>query len=177
VAQELQSGKQTYFSIAYSGNNIWNPGANFAYSRILDRKDNPAAGKTNSLEMRWRASTGFYLDPGSHWALFSNAGIGFRKPGNRVVFTFSLSPAGIYRSFLTETYLVNADEVKKVFLPGNFYYSPGAGFDIGRKLADKPESEIFGGIQVITLIPYNTYLMPLVHMRIGLRFASKGGRL
>jgi len=176
-AQELHTNKQIFYSIAYSGNNIWNPGADFAYNRILGRKDNPSAGKSNSLEMLWRANTGFYLDPGSHGALYGNAGFGFRKPGGRVVFTFDLSPAGIYRSFLTETYLVRVDEVGKVFLPGNFFYSPGAGFDIGRKLAGTHHSEIFGRIQVITLIPYNTYLMPLIHIQIGLRFAAKGGKL
>jgi len=176
IAQERMTAEESTYTISYAGNNLWNPGADLAFDRIIGNKESAASHRKNTRSFIWRGNAGFYIDPGSHGAVYTQFGLGLRKMKSKSSFTFYLSPVGLYRSFLTESYSVEETDVTRVFLPGNLYVAPSAGVDIGRSLNRGEGDELMVGIQMISLYPYNTYFMPLVNIRMGYRFSAKGGQ-
>lgn len=118
-----------------------------------------------------------YLDPGSHAGLFSNAGISYRRTSakgrSRLI---ALNPAGIYRSFLAETYSYdNQGGVNRVTLPGTLYYAPAFSFGIGKFTDRSLQSGWFTQVTVITLVPYNHWVMPLINLEAGIMIGKRGG--
>lgn len=118
-----------------------------------------------------------YLDPGSHAGLFSNAGISYRRTSgkgrNRLI---ALNPAGVYRSFLAETYSYdNQGDVNRVTLPGTLYYAPAFSLGTGKFTDHSSHSGWFAQVTVITLVPYNHWIMPLINLEAGIMFGKRGG--
>lgn len=132
-----------------------------------------------SLKKEWvpGANIGVYLDPGSHAGIFTNAGIGYRRTNEKGRTRYaSLNPAGIYRSFLTETYAYDDQgTVERVTLPGNFYYAPAFSVGIGKFTDPDFQSGWFTHLTIITLMPYNHWVMPLINLEAGIMLGKRGG--
>lgn len=207
------------YSVAYFGNNLWNPGlklgmevawkvktslvkpeAETILHSISDERvegppsrtgtDMPASmndgvladhvqSRKYYIKKEWvpGANIGFYLDPGSHAGLFTNAGIGYRRTNEKGRTRYAaLNPAGIYRSFLTETYAYDEQgTIERVALPGNFYYAPAFSLGIGKFTNPNLQSGWFTHLTVITLAPYNHWVMPLINLEAGIIFGKRGG--
>jgi len=172
---DLKYPKSTY-SLSYSGNNLWNPGVNAALDYpLLEWASSEAPADHNKIVLL-RGKLGFFLDPGSHAALYSNYGFSYKhvKRQSRFI-SLSLQPLGIYRSMFAESYAYEEDAVRRIPFPGNFYYAPEAGIGFGKQLDPFMGNELFVNLNVMTLIPYNTYFMPLLMVDLGYRFGRKGG--
>jgi hypothetical protein len=169
------------YSVAYFGNNLWNPGLKLGmeYSRKVKANIDSQGAEDIFPKKEWvpGANIGVYLDPGSHAGLFTDAGIGYRRTSAKGSTRFvSLHPAGIYRSFLTETYRYNEEVgVEHVTLPGNFYFAPSFSLGIGKLTGPALQSGWFTQLTVITLVPYNHWLMPLINLEAGIMFGKRGG--
>ncbi|MEX0987486.1 MAG: hypothetical protein WD052_08415 [Bacteroidales bacterium] len=180
-AQTTSSDPLYRYSVAYFGNNLWNPGVKLGmeYTWKVKNATDHVPNLKRSLQKEWvpGASIGFYLDPGSHAGLFSNAGIGYRRTnGNDRTRYASLNPAGIYRSFLTETYAYDDQgNIERVTLPGNFYYAPAFSIGIGKFTGPDLQSGWFTHLTITTLIPYNHWIMPLINLEVGIMFGKRGG--
>lgn len=161
------------YTVSYFGNNLWNPGLKFGAE--MPKNENTITnkkGKERSILNNYAADIGFYRDGGSHVGVFLGAGWQRKKVFNKRFFiTMEGKPLGFYRSFLPETYKVEDDgSIKKVGLPGRFYFAPSvsAGFGIAGK--KDTERALFAKVHVITLLPYNTYIMPLLNIELGYQF-------
>jgi hypothetical protein len=180
-AQNEGSDSPYRYSVAYFGNNLWNPGlkAGVEYTwKVKTNVDNPGV-EAIFPKKEWvpAANIGLYLDPGSHAGLFTNAGIGYRRTNDKGNYRFvSLQPAGMYRSFLTETYRYNEqDGVERVPLPGNLYFAPAFSLGIGKFTNPALQSGWFTQFTVITLVPYNHWIMPLINLEAGIILGKRGG--
>jgi hypothetical protein len=157
------------YSVSYFGNNLWNPGLKLGVEHAWKRPVLKAWNVAGNI--------GMYLDPGSHAGLFSNAGISYRstsaKGRNRLI---ALNPAGIYRSFLAETYSYDSQGgVTRVMLPGTLYYAPAFSLGIGKFTDPSSQSGWFTQVTVITLLPYNHWIMPLINLEAGIIIGKRGG--
>ncbi|MDF1573261.1 MAG: hypothetical protein P1P82_16755 [Bacteroidales bacterium] len=185
-AQNTTSASPYSYSVAYFGNNLWNPGIKLGFEydwKVQNETIDPATDNSTPHKMpvkkAWMpgGNIGIYLDPGSHAGLFGNAGISYRRTSekgrNRHI---ALNPAGIYRSFLTETYAYdNQGGVDRVTLPGNLYYAPAFSFGVGKFTNRSLHSGWFTQVTVITLMPYNHWIMPLINLEVGFMFGKRGG--
>jgi len=164
------------WGISYSGNNLWNPGVKGAVYLVLKERSQSTNSSLQPGRLLLSNYFGFYHDPGSHSALYYTYGAEYKFPseGNQLRSVY-IHPAGIYRSFLPETYEVNATgTIERVSLPGRFYYSPAAGFRFGRTFTDKRIRGWQAGVTIVLLIPYNTYVMPLINIEAGILLPWKG---
>jgi len=159
--------------LSYLGNNFWNPGlkasldAGIYTAAIITSKE-----KTRSLQKSHRLDIGFFADPGSYRGLFINAGWQ-RKTiyPNRFFISWAANPIGLFRSFLHETYEVSPDgEISKVTLPGRLYLAPSFQTSLGRVSKKHPDRSCFARLNMILLIPYNTFIMPLLNVEVGCTF-------
>jgi hypothetical protein len=180
-AQTTANDSPNRYSVAYFGNNLWNPGLKLGmeYTRkVKAYLDGPGAEEIFP-KREWvpGANIGFYLDPGSHAGLFTNAGISYRRTNAKGSTRFvSLHPAGIYRSFLAETYRYNDQgDVERVPLPGNFYFAPAFSLGIGKLTGPALQSGWFTRLTVITLVPYNHWIMPMINLEAGIMLGKRGG--
>jgi hypothetical protein len=165
-------------NLSYHGNNLWNPGLNagieqpWSVSQKADRKSRPVI-----LEKYFNADLGFFRDYSRQTPFFSHLGINrrrYREDKGGFHFQFGFSPVGIYRSFLPETWEYKTDgTVEKVFLPGRWYYAPVVSMGLGRFHNNKPGTGWFVEMNITTLIPYNTYVMPLLNIKAGFRIPMK----
>jgi hypothetical protein len=161
------------YHLSYFGNNLWNPGLEAgvilprqrATKSLLDKRDRKIH-KNHIIDL------GFYLDPGSHLGLFAHAG--WQRKSifpSRYFISYAASPIGLYRSFLPATYAVNdVGAVEKVRLPGRSYFAPSLQASLGRVSKKDPEKGIYLQAEIITLMPYNTYILPLLNISIGYHF-------
>jgi hypothetical protein len=153
-------------------------GIEYIIGRYATEGESPVA-PVNSPQREWMAlaDAGFYLDPGSHAGAFTGAGFGFRRTSeNGRTRSLSFKPASVYRSFLSETYLYDSQgAVEPVTLPGNVYYAPSFSFGIGKYSNQPSQSAWFVQLTVITLMPYNSYVMPLLNLEVGWLFDKRGG--
>ncbi|WP_235293836.1 hypothetical protein [Portibacter lacus] len=138
----------TSINIAYFGNNFWNPGAQFQVNSTI--KNN-----VHHLQLS------FFTDPQSHSALLINYGISIYKK----TFYFEVSPLGLFRSILRNTYSIseNGSVSEPSNFSGNWYYSPGLSIGIHKR------RRFHTKLQFQILTPYNSTLMPLVNWSIGYR--------
>jgi hypothetical protein len=176
---QAQESPQLTLNVGYWGNNIWNPGVKLGleYARQVKSKSN-RRGKEVLVQSFFSGDMGAYVDPGSHTGLLSQVGLHIRKwrPG-KVYYSWGVSPVGVYRSFLPETYEVGDNgTVNRVTLPGRFYFAPGVHFSVGKQLKNRPGIGWFGGVDLMGLVPYNTYAMVLVNVQLGCRFELKNTR-
>lgn len=180
-AQSAAPDSPYRYSVAYFGNNLWNPGLKLGMEYTWKVNTNVVKSEAEGIftKKEWipGANIGLYLDPGSHAGLFTNAGIGYRRINAKGNARFaSLHPAGIYRSFLTETYRFNEQgDVERVPLPGNFYFAPAFSLGIGKFTDPALQSGWYTRLTVITLIPYNHWIMPLINLETGFMLGKRGG--
>lgn len=174
--QNNEASPKFTYSLSYSGNNLWNPGVNaYLDYPLLEWPSSEAPADHNRIVML-KGKLGFFLDPGSHAALYSNYGLSYKHVNRQSSFiTLSLQPLGIYRSMFAESYAFEGDAVRRIPFAGNFYYAPEAGIGFGKQLDPFMGNELFVNLNVMTLIPYNTYFMPLLMVEMGYRFGRKGG--
>lgn len=166
----------SYYTVAYAGNNLWNPGVEIGAGFLLHTF--PArSGKKNLLDRQvyFLSNIGIYLDPGSHAGLYNQYGVVFRRSKSQGWFhSLELLPVGVYRSFLPETWTVEAGELAvQVILPGRTYFAPGIGYHFGNGVSEDRGGDWFAGCSMTLLIPYNTYVMPVLSIDLGLRFAGR----
>ncbi|MEZ4849546.1 MAG: hypothetical protein R3B93_13190 [Bacteroidia bacterium] len=132
-----QDSKSLLYSFSYYGNNLWNPGLKAGAEKIWKEKESTnKKGKTRYHQTTLNGNFSFYIDPASHTGVFTDVGLTYRKfYANDWFYSVGISPIGIYRSFLAQTYQVNTSgEIKKVTLPGRFYFSPSGSIGLGKKL-------------------------------------------
>lgn len=162
----------TSLSLSYCGNNVWNPGLSAGLEiPVFDNTVTSRKGKDLNRMRILIINAGTYIDPGSHMALFATGGIENRKVRNSGFYTSSgFYPLGLYRSFLPTTFEVTGEgNVRQVNAPGRFYYSPELSLGIGRLYEMNPGTGWFARLDMILLIPYNTYAMPLFITEAGYR--------
>jgi TM2 domain-containing membrane protein YozV len=164
------------FNIGYYGNNLWNPGLNagieqpWSFTQNTNKKQ-----RAYTIEKFFNADVGFFRDYSRQTPFFTHVGINRRRNReNKIHLQMGFSPVGIYRSFLPETweYTVNGT-VEKIFLPSRWYYAPVVSMGIGRFRNNQPGTGWFVEMNLTTLIPYNTYVMPLINVKAGYRIPLK----
>lgn len=151
--------------LAYAGNNLWNPGLSLTW-------DQPLQWQSNGTHTWWRfVQGGIYVDPRSHTGLYATAGISREKPFKEAAFwTIQVAPIGLYRSFLPTTYEVGvAGRIDRVILPGRWYLSPTAQLTVGKLLPNTKDKAWYVGVKGMLLLPYNTYVLPLLFVEAGVR--------
>jgi hypothetical protein len=136
-------------SVGYLGNNLWNPGLNLS----VDKKIN---------NLNHTIDLAVFNDPGSHTAAFVLYGLQKVKPK----WSFSAYPIGLYRSFLPNTYKIDASgQISEPSnIAGNFYFSPA--ISVKRRHIKR----FYTKAQVLILMPYNTFIMPVFNVGIGYVF-------
>lgn len=165
--------KDLSYSISYLGNNLWNPG--FKLGAIAPKTSQIKSNKKEkkrTIQTNYIGSLGFYHDQNSHSGVFVHAGWQRKKIySNRFFIAWEGKPLGIYRSFLPETYKVAEDgSVTKVSIPGRFYLAPSASAGIGFVDRLNPNQGLFAKVNMMLLLPYNTYVMPLLNVEFGYQF-------
>jgi hypothetical protein len=133
-------------SIGYLGNNLWNPGINLS----IDQK---------IKNLHHTLDFAIYCDPGSYTAALALYGL--KKLKSK--WSFAAYPVGIYRSFLPNTYRVDASNQisEPSSLAGNFYFCPTI------SIQRKHYKRFYSKAQVLVLMPYNTFVMPVINLGIG----------
>jgi hypothetical protein len=175
-AQGESEDPHTSIFVSYSGNNAWNPGISAGIEYPFNNPGRAGEVTDRKTNLYARSVTGLYIDPGSHGGLYSNLGLEIRMHRSKSgAFSVFAHPIGVYRSFLTETYAFENDQVRRVPLAGNVYYAPYAGVGYSKEILKHPGDTWFFNFGVMTLLPYNTYLMPLMMVDIGYRFQWKRG--
>ncbi len=173
--------------ISYFGNTMFRPGvrADLEKSWKIFQKTKPKNSRRKgdyllykSRELLPVAGAGFFVHPRQYTAVFADAGIKFRKTRsksfrNRIRRWGASTGFGVFRSFLPETYEVNDDEVKKVFLAGRTYVYPYLALHTEKSWRKNPNHAYFATFSSMFLMPYNTTVVPLLHLQIGYRFKFK----
>lgn len=140
-------------SLAYWGNNLWNPGLSAGLSW------------QQAAHPRWAlaARLGGYWDPGSHTGTLVQGGWQYAKPlGQRWQYSLGISPLGVLRAGLPRTYAVSPQgEVTRVRAPGRWYAAPGLSLGLHHARG------LFTRLHLLTLFPYNTAFLPQLHVEIG----------
>lgn len=162
------------FNLSYHGNNLWNPGLNAGIEQTwsviqkVNRRHKPL-----TIETFFNVDLGFFRDYSQQTPFFTHFGINkrrYREDKGGFHYQLGFSPVGIYRSFLPETWEYSATGmVEKVFMPGRWYYAPVVSMGIGRFRNNQPGTGWFIEMNITTLIPYNTYVMPLLNLKAGYR--------
>jgi len=88
--------------------------------------------------------------------------------GVKTHYTFGLHPLGRMRSWLPRTYAVlPAGEVQRVRTPGRGYLAPGLSLGL------EHQQRWFARLHLLTLFPYNTALLPQIHLAVGYLLSPK----
>lgn len=170
---ELPSGTKTNLTLAYFGNNLWNPGLKFGLEQCGkdSYKSVKRRGKDKIITKYWflKGDIGGYWDPRSHVGLFANVGIGRRKLRPSGVFThWGISPLGLYRSFYPETYEVLDDgTVQQISAAGRAYFSPVLTLGFGKPANRNVNRNWFFNFHVMGLNSYNGHWLPLLNIEYG----------
>lgn len=155
----------------YYGNNLWNPGIQVGADRQRVTMDKSRNDHDFTVEKWFTGDLGYYLDPGSHGASFLQVGTTRRKYKDKMFYTQTgFNPLGIYRSILPETYTVtDAGHVEQVNSPGNWYYAPSVSWGVGQYYRKLPGSGWYARLELMALLPYNTYVQFLFNVNLGYR--------
>ncbi|MEZ4825003.1 MAG: hypothetical protein R3C61_01735 [Bacteroidia bacterium] len=174
---QAQADSTVTFALGYYGNNLWNTGLSFDTDYIfrsvsyLDNK-----GRTRVKQRSAHVLLGGYSDPYNYDARFVQAGFRYRvikrqKSKGLVYPVLGVNPLGIYRSFLPSTYSVSPQgTISKVFIPGRWYYSPSVSAGLVKAKAIDNPTGFFARIHLMALVPYNTYILPLLNIEVGYQF-------
>ncbi|MEL7532017.1 MAG: hypothetical protein AAFN10_11940 [Bacteroidota bacterium] len=162
-AQKLETPE---WDISYLGNNIWNPG--LQVGRLI-----PGLGH-HAAPVIYQAHLGGYWDPNAQFNLFAFAGWQYRGSLTKHdYFDIRLSPLGVFRSFYPEAFRVLDDgSTQKIFLPGRWYYAPELSLTYGIKLKNEQIQQVYFGPQLFLLMPYNSRILPIINLQVGVNFKS-----
>ncbi|MCK8520098.1 hypothetical protein M0D21_00850 [Aquimarina sp. D1M17] len=171
---------RTAFKIGYSGNILWNNGLNFGaeykWKEILKTKEKKGRQKNVSHQFLFNGNLGITTNfsTKTDTGIFTNYGLTWRRTnpkGKQISIEFN--PLGYYRSFLPETYEVQGESVKKVFLPGRGYYAPSLSVGIGKQRKDKKLNAWYLNMNLMLRTPYNAGTLPSIGLQYGYRFNFK----
>jgi len=172
--------KNVPIKVGYYSNMFRNPGLSIGTEYVLTEKGAKSSTNTiskgivNLKKKSWLINTqlGAYTHVYSHSVLFLNSDVRYCKttPKGRKYFVglgFSLE-----RSFLPETYEVNANgNIEKIVLPGHFYAGTLLAFGTHFKHRFfKSKNELFAEFQIPLLIGYNNTLLPKINFAFGMLF-------
>lgn len=158
-----------FFQISYYGNNLWNPGISVSYDIPFNR----FWKSENVSKLYTSGSASYFWDPDSRSTVLISMGIRKRNIDRKNSFSWGINPLGISRTFLQNTYTVNIDGSieKPSNFKGNFYYTPSI---VTSYLRRRQNLGILSfGTELACLIPYNTYILPLINIKIGYAFPIK----
>ncbi|MFW6226665.1 MAG: hypothetical protein ACOC31_01025 [Bacteroidota bacterium] len=167
---------QYIYAVGYHGNTLWNPGINAGVEipRSFETTTNRKEQTIRKFKF-WQADAGFFADRRTELGLYAHGGLTWRRQkSDKPYWQLGVSPVGFYRSFLPNTYEFTdeglvTDTVESLTLAGNFYFAPAFSLQTGKISSSNPLSNWFAEINIITLMPYNTYIMPLVNVKVGYR--------
>jgi hypothetical protein len=168
--------KRLDLSVAYYGNNVWNPGVKtgveYIWKEWLKEKEKHGKTGTKANRLIFNGDAGLYWDPMNYTALFLYSGLRYRHINPKGFhYYFGASPAAVYRSFLTETYEVSSQgEVSSVSCPGRAYYAPTLMFGIGMEHPELQRKGWFISLDLMFLTHYNANFVPLLNFAYGFRF-------
>jgi hypothetical protein len=158
------------WTVAYTGNNLWNPGLALEYYHLvnayykINKKD-----KKQLIIKSARFEAGTFVDPDAFTFTYINVGYSSQRiyPNGRWT-AIKLSPFGAARTFLPSTFHVNQDgSVSQETFPGRMYFAPALDWQFGLFKNNGILNRVFIGSNLMVLLPYNTYAMPLLNFRIG----------
>jgi len=171
---------KTEFKIGYSGNLIWNNGLNFGaeyrWKEKVKSKERRNKQKNNTHQFLFNGNLTFTNNFSSKTdaGIFTNYGLTWRRTNTKgKQLSVAFNPLGYYRSFLPETYEVDGDEIKKVFLPGRSYYAPSLSIGIGKLRKGKKLTGRYFNINLMYRTPYNARALPSISFQYGYRFQFK----
>lgn len=151
-----QASPLPQFSLAYLGNNLWNPGLLAGHRHYL------ATGP-------WYLSSqaGAYWDPGAHTATFVHTGIGLHlrqtKPWSC---RLALHPLGYYRAWLANVYVVATDgSIGRQALSSRGYFAADMMLGLEKSLAAGGALLFEAHLQPLS--PRHGHWLPLFHLAIG----------
>lgn len=168
---KTQQKRHFAYGMTYFGNNLWNPGLKVHMATHLKekRKVKKYQKEDKSFEKvkwkRWNLQTelGFFRDRDSFLGLFAHACIQREKRKPIWVSAWNLG-IGCFRSFYSELYEVEDGNVKKVILPGRWYFSPTLSYRFGWKAG---RADIFSRIHTQYLFRYNGTVLPMINIEFG----------
>lgn len=172
ISSGQESPPKITMNIGYNGNNFWKPGFNVGFDVIHGIENgNTRNGDTYIRHKFFNADFGFYADPGSHTGVFTHVGINHRKfREDQLNFNIGISPIGLYRSFLPEASQIDDnEEISDVPSPGRFYYAPVVTLGMGKFQNNRPGTGWFFEIDIMTLIPFNNSIKPILSTKLGWR--------
>lgn len=179
-AQENKETKKKWptlkrsWSVAYLGNNIWNPGINVRkevtlMDKVIDVVREAKLKGYRKRQLLLNANLGAYWDPQTHVATIFTAGIMYRRTNKqRRQLSFGINPLGFTRTFMPEGYTVDDQgTVSRKYFTGKGYYSPEMIVGIG-KIRKKRDS--FLNLHFLILTKYNSGFAPQFNVEYGFRF-------
>ena len=158
-------------TLAYHGNNLWNPGLKLgAEYGLIDKTKTNKKEKSITKTIHLNGNLGFYIDPSSHTGIFSHYGFMFRRITQKGWhISLGVSPIGIFRSALPETYEVDFEgNVNRVSSPGRTYFSPTGSLGFG-KFKQNSGQGWFTQANIMLLSPYNNAFIPFLNIEAGYR--------
>ncbi|MEZ4776230.1 MAG: hypothetical protein R3D00_23855 [Bacteroidia bacterium] len=164
------------FSLGYYGNNLWNPGFSFDTDYTFrETKADDDKSRSYLKQLSAQVKLAGYADPNIYQARFVQAGFRYRKIKPRGFYCMlGISPLGLYRSFLPETYQVSSKgDVTKITIPGRWYFAPEVSAGLGKVTSIQNPTGVYAHIHLMVLMPYNTYVLPLLNVELGYQFAIK----
>jgi len=171
---------KTELKIGYTGNFFWNNGLNvgaeYLWKENVKTKEKRGKQKTIAHQFLLNGNLVFSNNYSTKTdaGIYTNYGLTWRRintKGKQISIEFN--PLGYYRSFLPETYKVDGDNVKKVFLPGRSYYAPSLSIGFGKLRKDKKLSGRYFNINLMYRTPYNAGALPSISFQYGYRFNSR----
>jgi len=162
-------------SVSYYGNILIKPGIKAGVEMALlqksvNRKESRHLNrKVRIKQLTASADLGMLLFPGSHSALFNYYTVNYKniKTETGKFNTVGIGP-GIYRSFYSQTYEVDASgNVTPEGTEGRSYFAPVLVFGTGKYLSHGILQSWHFNTSIIFLFDYNTGIVPLLNFEIG----------
>ncbi len=163
---------------SYFGNNLWNPGLQVGGEKVVSNNTKTKVSENESLTKHLQyyinGNFGFYIDNPTHWALFNNYQINFRRVQEKGKFISIGTGPGIMRTFLPETYRVTDNgDIERVKLPGRLYSAPVISLGVGRLWKRNNNNAWQFKIHNFWLLNYNNAVLPQIHVEYGYIFGYK----
>ena len=151
------------WSLAYAGNNAWNPGLQIGAELPMQGND----------RWTWSATLGGFRDPGAFTGTYGMLGANYHRITRRNwQQEAGVSPLGMFRSWLPDTYVVNDQgDIRLRQGAGRWYYAPSAHVRLGRPTKNEHLSW-YAGLRGFLLMPYNTAVMPLLMVEVGVKWSG-----
>ncbi|GLR20126.1 hypothetical protein GCM10007940_47420 [Portibacter lacus] len=164
-----------HLGISYLGNNLWNPGAQVTGQKLLFDRTISRTNRRDQLKIKHRqifldANIGFYYDNPTHWSIFNNYQVQYRRVRKKGRYQNLGIGAGALRTLLPETYNVANGTVSKVKYPGNWHFTPMVSIGIGRLWKRRGTNPWRLQVHTMILTNYNVSFTPLLNIEYGYVF-------